>query len=226
MYRHLPSLLPCLALVNACVSTVNIDAEDETRFSSLAASLPIRGEDQLRLRFKATRVDGGFDQRLDGDERIRLDGSSLSGPSEVDGSIDLAYYSIAIGGGRNAGRNSAAGFRTETYFGIAQTRFDLELENDTGRLELNDDTVELYLQYAAFAAISESVDFGFSWAFSLGRDFSGISEIDLLLEIEATEHLLITGGYRWFDYQYDSDDENSNLEVDFRGPFLGIQIPF
>lgn len=226
MFRYVSSLLPCLTLASGCVSTVNIDAEDKTRFSSLAASVPLAGEDNLRLRLQATRVDGSFDQRLEDDELIRIDGTSFTGPDRVDGDIDLAYYSVAFGGSNKARNNTAGGVRTESYFGIAQTRFDLDIENDTRRLELDDDTVELYLQYAAFAAISEKVDFGFSWALTLGRNFSGISEIDLLLEFEAAEHILITGGYRWFDYQFDSNDEDSNLEVDFHGPFLGIRVPF
>jgi len=222
MNARLLSLLPCLGLASACVNTVNIDAEDKTRFSSLAASLPIQGQDNLRLRVKATRVDGSFDQRLDVDKLIRIDNSSFTGPDEVSGELDLTYYSVALGGANRATNQ----FRTETYIGIAQTRFDLNLDNGSSQLRLDDNTVELYLQYAIYAPISESLDFGFSWAVSLGRESSGISEIDLLLEFDAAEHLQITGGYRWFDYQYGTDAEDSNLEVDFEGPFLGIRIPF
>ena len=223
MFRYLPCLLPCLTLASGCVSTVNIDAEDTTRFSNLSASVPINGDENTRLRFRATRVDGSFDQDLEFGERIRLEDSAINGPALVDGELDLAYYSVAIGGGRNFGRE---GFRTETYFGISQTRFDLELESADRRLQAEDDTVEFYMQWAAIAPINESLDFGFSWALSVGREFSGISEIDLFLEYGLAEHLAVTGGYRWFEYQYDSDDYDSNLEVDFRGPFLGIRVPF
>jgi hypothetical protein len=214
-----------MMLASGCVSTVDIDAEDETRFSSLAASIPLQSDDDTRLRFQATRVDGSFDQRLDADERIHLDDSTIYGPQVVDGDLDLAYYSIAIGGGKHYG-SGTGGLRTETYLGISQTRFDLELASTGQRLQAEDDTIEFYVQWAAIAPINDSLDFGFSWALSLGEKFSGISEIDLLLSFDVAEHLTVTGGYRWFEYEYEEDDGDSNLEVDFRGPFLGITVPF
>lgn len=226
MIRNLASLLPCLTLAGGCVSTVNIDAEDTTRFSDFSASLPVNGDLNNRLRFKATRVDGSFDQRLDPDERIRLEDSTFNGPDLVDGDLELTYYSVAIGGGRNYPNTGRGGLRTETYLGISQTSFDLEMQSGNRRLQADDDTVEFYMQWAAIAAINETLDFGFSWALSVGREFSGISEIDLMLEYDVTEHLSITGGYRWFRYEFDSDLDDSNIEVDFRGPFLGIQVPF
>jgi hypothetical protein len=226
MIRHLSSLLPGVILASGCVSTVNIDAEDTSQFSNLGASIPLNGDDNTRLRFKATRVDGSFDQRLDAGERIHLEDSTFDGPDLVDGDLELTYYSIAIGGGKGFDSAGAGGLRTETYFGISQTRFDLEMESGNRRLQADDDTVEFYMQWAAIAPINDSLDFGFSWALSVGREFSGISEIDLMLEFDVAEHLSITGGYRWFEYQYDSGGDDSNLEVDFRGPFLGIRVPF
>ncbi|MGD2171257.1 MAG: hypothetical protein PVJ78_07090 [Gammaproteobacteria bacterium] len=220
MNRLLVALLPGLALVSSCATNVDIDADDRTQFTSLQTSFPL--QDDLRLRLQATRVDGSFSQQLDYTEYIRLDDSSFSGPDEVEGDIELTYYSVAIGGNRAGGDS----FRTETYYGISQTHFDLNLGNDTERLEASDESVEFYLQFATYAAISESADFGFRWALSLGRELSGISEIDLLLEYELAEHLQLTGGYRWFEYNYDPGNEDSNIVVDFNGPFLGIQVPF
>jgi hypothetical protein len=215
-----------MTLASGCAGTVNIDAEDTTGFSDLSASMPLAGDAGTRLRFKATRVDGSFDQRLDAGEHIHLENFTFDGPDLVDGELELTYYSIAIGGGRNYGYSGSEGPRTETYLGISQTSFDLEMESGNRRLQADEDTIEFYAQWLAIAPINDSLDFGFSWALSLGRDFSGISEIELMLEYDAAEHLSITGGYRWFEYNYDSDESDSNIQVDFRGPFIGIRIPF
>ena len=221
MKHYLLGLLPGVTLISSCATNVDIDADDTTQFTTLETSFPLE-DDRLRLRLQATRVDGSFSQQLDYGEYVRLDDASVSGPDELDGDLDLNYYSIAIGGIQGSGDS----FRTETYYGISQTNFDLNVGNDTRRFEVSDETVEFYLQFGIYAAISESADFGFSWALSLGRELSGISEINLLLEYEVAEHLKLTGGYRWFEYNYDSGNEDSNIVVDFKGPFLGLQVPF
>jgi hypothetical protein len=211
-------------LGSACVSTVSVDVEDSVEFPNLEVSIPVGGDAAQRVRVRASRAQGEFRQSLDSDERIFIDNTQISGEAEVEGELELEYYSVAIG--RDGRLENSGGLRTSLYLGIAQTRFDLSLAEGQRKLETSDDTVELYMQVGFFAEIAKSLDFGLTWAASVGRDFSGINEIDLLLEYRLTENLILSGGYRWFTYEYGLADDDSNIEVDFRGPVLGLNLPF
>lgn len=209
-------------LLCGCVSTVTIDVDETSSFSQLEASIPISADKRTRLRLRGARVDGEDSQTLEFDERITAGSSSIFGPAEVDVELDLSYYSIAIGNESDPGDS----LKSSMYLGISQTRFDLTISGDNNRLRSSDDTTEAYLQFGLAAAVTGSLDLGFSAAFSLGRNLSGVSEFDLKLDYRLAENLVLTGGYRWFEYQYGLGDDDSNLEVNFRGPFLGVYLPF
>lgn len=223
MDKRILYLLPCLWINSACVSTVSIDAKDKVSFTELAASVPL-DDDHSRIRFRAARANGDFTQTLQAGNLILINDSSISGPAVVDGEIDLRYYSIAIG--FETADISSSSLRFGYYFGLAQTSFDLTLREGGSTYQADDDTTELYLQYLISGALSENWDLGFSWAFSIGREISGISELDLRLEYEVAKNLSIAGGYRWFDYEYGLGGDESNLSIDFRGPFIGLHFPF
>lgn len=211
-------------LASGCVSTVSIDAEDEVNFPNIDLSFPVGDNAANRVRIRASRAQGEFDQSIDGSERIRVGGADIFGSAEVDGELDLEYYSVAIG--RDDRFETSEGLRSSMYLGISQTRFDLSVSSGPRRLSTHDDTTEFYFQYGFYAEVAKSLDLGLTWAASLGREFSGINEIDLLLEYQLGEHLRLSGGYRWFTYEYGLGDDDSNLEVDFRGPVLGLHLPF
>ena len=210
----------------ACVNVVSIDAEDSVKFANIEVSMPIAAADAMRIRFRGAGTNGEFSQNLDPDKRIEVDGNRIGGPAGVEGEIDLNYYSIAVGRDRHRLGTSSGALHSSYYFGLAQTNFALTLEGRGERFRTSDDTVELYLQYGIYHALSDSLDIGFSWAISLGRELSGISEIDLKMEYELYRQLRINGGYRWFNYSYSRGDYESNLEVDFRGPSIGLNLPF
>ncbi|MDC1286611.1 hypothetical protein N8198_01870 [Gammaproteobacteria bacterium] len=219
-------LLLTTQLTAACVNIVSIDAEDSVEFANIEASAPLSDDDDKRIRFRGASTTGEFSQFVAGDKRIEIDDERLGGPVDVDGEIDLDYFSIAIGWDRFHNGASPGTLRSSYYFGLAQTNFDLALEGAGKRLRASDDTVELYFQVGLHHAHSASLDIGFSWAVSLGRELSGISEIDLQVEYEFYRQLRLSGGYRWFEYSYGLGDDESHLEVDFRGPFLGLNLPF
>lgn len=211
-------------LAAGCVSTVSIDAEDEVSFQNLEISIPAGESSDTRLRLRASRARGDFSQSLDFDETIRVDDTSIRGPAEVDGELDLDYYSVAIG--RDGRFVESGGPWTSMYLGISQTDFDLTVSSGQQQARTRDDTIELYLQLGVHARLAKSLGVGLTWASSFGREFSGISEIDLLLEYQLGRNLRLNGGYRWLTYEYGLGDDESNLEVDFRGPVLGLHVPF
>jgi len=223
-WRYL-TLLPCLGLINACVGPVAIDASDSVEFNDFSVSIPVN-DDSARLRARATRTNGSFDQHLEAGERIGIDNSSIVGPAEVGGDLELDYYSLALGFETTDNTSAPTPLRVGYYLGIAQTEFDLALQSGGNDFAARDGTTELYVQLLLAAPVAKNLDLGFSWAFSLGRDLSGISEFDLGVEYRLLRNLTLAAGYRWFHYQYGLGEDESNLEVDFHGPHLGVYFPF
>ncbi len=170
-------------------------------------------------------MDGSFDQFVASDTRIEADDGSIEGPADVDGDVDLTYFSIAYWS-EYSNDGASGGLDAGYYLGLAQTNFDLEMDSNGRTFEIDDSSVELYLQYVMSLYLQESLQAGLSWALSLGTDFSGIREIDLFLDYEVASQLRIVGGYRWFDYVFEDDSNESGIEVEFRGPFLGLRLPF
>jgi hypothetical protein len=210
----------------ACVNVVSVEIEDEVNFADLEASFPLSESSPSRFRIRATQVSGSFDQNLDSDELVRLDNSRISGPAELTGDIDLTYVSFAFGQDDRTVTLAPGAARQVYFFGIAQTQWDLDVAGGGNQLKASDDTTELYFQYGFFYTVRKSLDLGFTWAASVGDDASGISEIDLKLNYSPHKNLALTAGYRWFDYEYGLGDNDSHIDVDFRGPFLGISLPF
>ncbi len=215
-------LLACLG--NACSSIVNIQVDDRTTFNDFEASMPLPNADDMRLRLRGSRIDGRFSQTIDSGDRINIEGTSISGPAEIDGEYEVTYWSLALGFDNSGidlvpGQPAGAG-----YIGLGQTSFDLSLD-DSGRvLSVDEDEIEIYFQYRFVQALTDSFTFGFAGAAGLTTDFDGSREYELILEYELTRQLILTGGYRWFDYFYFSDESDSDIELDFHGPVLGLKL--
>jgi len=215
-------VLALAVFATGCTNTISINVDDSTDFIQLAGSVPLGEESATRLRFRWAEASGENDQWLDTGEHIRLGSTDIAGPTLVDIDLDLAYYSVAVGGEAELEDR----LKLLAYFGISQTDFDFTLTESGNRTERGDKTTELYIQAGFSRGVAESLDIGLTGAFSLGRDFSGISEIDLTLDYQLLHSLVLSGGYRWFKYEYAIADGDSNLEVDFDGPFIGLYLPF
>lgn len=212
------------SLCGGCASVVSIEAEDTVGFGDIEASMPL-GDDK-RLRFRATRASGDFKQSLDAGERIQIGNSRIDGTAEVDGELDLAYYSLAFGWDRFGDGLTPGTLRQSFYLGVAGTGYDLELTHAGERFRLDDYNAEFYLQYGLSHAFTESLEAGLSWAVSVGPEYSGISEIDIGLDYTLYRQWRISGGYRWLEYSYSRLDGDSDIEIDFHGPYLGITFAY
>ncbi len=225
MFRH-AFLILIIPMTGACVSVVSIDIDDSVSFRNIEASFPLSDGNPGRIRIRGSDVNGELNQFVDSSERIQIDDTIIFGPTDVGGEINLTYFSIAYSWDKIDGELYPGAVRTSFYIGLARTYFDLIVENAGTAFQTDDDTTELYLQYGLYNAVSNSLEIGLTWALSIGRDLSGINEIDLKLDYEFFKQLKITGGYRWFDYAYGLKEGESNIEVDFRGPFIGLNMPF
>ena len=73
--------------------------------------------------------------------------------------------------------------------------------------------------------LTEKINAGVSVAFGRNLDLSGTSEVDVLLNFETGKHMEIEAGYRWFTYDYLSEENDSGVEIDLNGPFIAVNFP-
>lgn len=207
----------------------DIDAEDSVSFSNLEASLPIPEYEHLRIRMRGSKASGAFNQSVPAGDLIRIENTRFFGPVDFSGTTDVTYFSIAIGSDYTRGEYLSGDLRGFNYIGIAQTNLDSTLLITGTTYQVDDITTEFYLQSGLAYSVSKSMEFGLTLAYSANSDTSGVTEVDLKLDYELLKQLRITAGYRWFEYRYKErpvDSDDSDIIVDFAGPFVGLNIPF
>ncbi len=234
MYKAVSRLF-CVAAVfspvfwSGCADNViSIEPEDSVTFTTLEASFPVDKNRKLDLKLRGSRTSGEYSQAVPDGKRILIDDAQIRGPTEVGGTTDLTYASISIGTRHFLldPNDSQQKWHPLLFVGVAQTNMDLTLVHEGATYIISDRTTELYLQWGvAYEFLPAFYGTG-AWAGSLGPDLTGISEIDLTLHYALFEHLEIFGGYRWLKYNYYVEEDESVIHIDFRGPFVGLNLPF
>lgn len=220
----------CVAvLLNGCADNViSIESQDSVTFTTLETSFPISKRSNLEIKLRGSRTSGDYSQGVPDGKMILIDDVQIRGPTSVSGSTDLTYASVAIGNSDIpvGGHDNDDRWRPSVFVGLAQTNMDLVLRHEGNTYQTSDRTTEMYMQWGVLYAFHPSVHGGGSWAASLGPDLTGINEVDLKLHFVLTEHVEIMGGYRWLEYNYYVEEDESIIHVDFRGPFIGLSLPF
>lgn len=223
------------SVLSACTSNViDIHSKDSSSFATLETSVPVSNDDAIRMKLRTSRVDGSYTQTIPGGKMVVIDGEQIHGEADIAGATELSYTSVSFGGSVSLAEgkllNSAAEYvsvpRASFYIGLAQTDMDVSLLYENQSYVFLDKTIELYLQVGAAYPLTPFLDAGIFYAMSSGADLTGISELDLNLDYALHKHLHLTAGYRWFEYNYLVEAQDSSIQVDFRGPFLGLNIPF
>ena len=225
--RYLAYLMPVILLGSCSSNVINIDAKDSATFTTLETSIPLSRDDKVRIKLRASQVNGDYSQTVPVGKRIIIDNVDIQGPADVSGTMDLTYGSVSIGGDDifDGGDALQRKLRTSVFLGVSQTVMDLTLVHEGTTYTTNDRTTELYMQGGMSYGITPSFHAGATYAMSIGPDLTGISEGDLKLDYSLFKHLQIMGGYRWLEYHYLVEEEDSTIKVDFRGPFIGLYIP-
>jgi hypothetical protein len=215
-------------LFNACTgNVVSIESEDSVTFTTLETSFPVYRHGDLRVKLRGSRTAGDYSQAVPDGKMILIGDTQIRGPTEVSGSTDLTYASVSLGtDDMFSAPGTAAKLRGLIYVGIAQTNMDLTLIHEDSTYTANDRTTEMYMQVGMAYEIAPSLYGGGTWAFSAGPDLTGISEIDLKLDYALFKHLEVMGGYRWLKYNYYVEEDESIIHVSFKGPFIGLNVPF
>lgn len=223
------------SLLSGCTSNViDIHSSDSAAFTTLETSVPVSKDDAIRMKLRASRVDGSYTQTIPDGKIIVIDGEQIRGQADVTGATELAYTSVSFGGSvsfaggellNNAGEDVKVP-RASFYIGLAQTEMDVSLLNENRSYLFHDKTIELYLQIGASYPLKPLLDAGIFYAMSIGADLTGISELDIKLDYTLHKHLHLIAGYRSLEYNYLVEEQDSSIQVNFRGPFIGLNLPF
>lgn len=221
-------LAAALVLSGCADNVVSIESEDSVTFTTLETSFPIDKKRKLEIKLRGSRTSGEYSQTVPDGKMILIDDVQIHGPTDVNGSTDLTYASVSIGSNDFfTGTGQAEGkWRPSVFLGVAQTNMDLTLVHAGNTYKTSDRTTEMYMQWGVLYEFYPAFSGGGSWAVSLGPDLTGISEIDLKLHYALFKHLEIMGGYRWLEYNYYVEEDESIIHIDFRGPFVGLSVPF
>lgn len=235
MYKIRLHVLRCMTyflfvlLLAACTSNViSIDSKDSATFTMLETSIPLSKQRNDQIKLRVSRVSGDYNQAVPDGKLILIEDNQIWGPTDINGTTDLTYVSISYGTDELfLGDDILEGkLRSSVHLGLAQTDMDLTLVHQDTTYRISDKSAEFYMQAGLSYAITPSFHGGASYALSIGPDLTGISEFDLKIDFALFKHLQIVGGYRWFEYNYLVEEDDSNIRVEFRGPFVGLNIPF
>lgn len=218
-----------LLLINGCASNViSIDTNDTVTFSTLETSIPLSKQRGDRIKLRGSRASGDYSQSVPDGKMIIIEDTQIHGPTDVSGTTDLTYASISYGTDNILSSNQTGSEKLSfsAYFGVSQTNMDVSLLHEGTTYYTRDRTTEMYFQLGGAYAITPVFNGGLTWASSVGTDFTGINEVDLRFGYELFSHLEVIGGYRWLEYNYLVEEDDSVIRVKFRGPFIGLYIPF
>ena len=136
--------------IAACTRVININVKDEVSFPTFETSFAPSENSKNRIKIRASQASGNFSQTVPNGKVIRIEGTDIAGPTVVQGTTDLTYYSISFGRNvllkrRGSKRNMPSGnFYLIWDAGLAQVGMDLALDNEATRYNASENATEIY----------------------------------------------------------------------------------
>jgi hypothetical protein len=221
--------LPALAVIQlmACSSTnvINLEGSDSTRFKDFQTSFHVSEEDETkRIKFRVSETKGEFSQEIADGKIVEFEDFNLVGPDNVESKADFTMASISYGRIDQVLREK---FFISAFAGVSRTNFDIDMKSASGKsTSVRNRSFEVYVDLGVYREVLPYLNAGLAAAFSRNLTLSGITEWGVFLAFVPYKHLHITGGYRWFKYDYFTEDFDSGIIIELNGPFIGLDIPF
>lgn len=216
-----------LMLLWACSSTnvVNIEGSDSTRFTDLRASFPVSKQDENeRIKIRFTKASGEFSRDIPDGKIVDFEDFQLTGPDHVTAMTDVTTAAVSYGRIGEALRNN---FFMSAFAGISRTNFEIDMESESGLTTgVRNRSFEVYADLGLYHLLAPYLTAGLEAAFSRNLSLSGITEWGAILKFRPSRHMEIIGGYRWFKYDFFSEDYDSGIIVELNGPFIGLDFSF
>ena len=229
LHRFNRRLFTALVLIQlmACSSTnvINLEGSDTTRFKDFQTSFHVSSEDETkRIKIRVSETQGEFSQEIADGKIVEFEDFNLVGPDHVESKADFTMASISYGRIDQVLREK---FFMSAFAGISRTNFEIDMESASGlSTGVRNRSFEVYVDLTIYREVLPYLNAGLSAAFSRNLTLSGITEWQVFLGFVPFKHLQIIGGYRWFKYDYFTDDYDSGIILELNGPFIGLDIPF
>lgn len=224
--RLIVLVTPLIQLV-ACSSTnvINLEGSDTTRFKDVQTSFRVSSEDETqRIKLRLSETKGEFSQDIADGKVVEFENFNLVGPDQVQSKADLTMASISYGRIDQALREK---FFLSAFAGISRTNFEIDMESASGlSTGVRKRSFEVYVDLAIYREVLPYLTGGLAAAFSRNLTLSGVTEWEVFFGFIPYKHIHIIGGYRWFKYDYFTEDYDSGIIVELNGPFIKLDLPF
>ncbi len=224
--RLIALITPLLHLV-ACSSTnvINIEGSDTTRFKDFQTSFRVTSEDETqRVKLRISETKGEFGQDIPEGKIVEFEDFNLVGPDQVQAKTDLTMWSISYGRIDHVLREK---FFMSAFGGISRTNFEVDMESASGlSTGVRKRSFEAYVDLSIYREVLPYLTAGLGAAFSRNLTLSGVTEWEAFFGFIPYKHIHIIGGYRWFKYDYFTEDFDSGIIVELNGPFIKLDLPF
>ena len=219
--------IPALVQLLACSSTnvINLEGSDSTRFKDFQTSFRVSKEDETqRIKFRLTETKGEFGQDIPDGKIVEFEDFNLVGPDNVQSKTDFTMASISYGRIDQVLREK---FYMSAFAGISRTNFEIDMVSASGlSTGVRNRSFEVYADLGIYREVLPYLNAGLAAAFSRNLTLSGVTEWEVFLGFVPYKHIHIVGGYRWFKYDYFTEDYDSGIIVELNGPFIKLDLPF
>jgi len=216
-----------LAHLAACSSTnvINLEGSDTTRFKDLQTSFHVSKVDETkRLKIRISETTGEFSQEIADGKIVEFEDFNLVGPDQVQSKTDLTMASISYGRIDQVIREK---FYMSAFAGISRTNFEIDMESASGKSTgVRNRSFEVYVDLGIYREVLPYLNAGLAAAFSRNLTLSGITEWEVFFGFLPFKQAQIIGGYRWFKYDYFTEDYDSGIIVELNGPFVKLDLSF
>jgi len=224
---HRLLLFAMALMLTACSSTnvINLEGSDSTKFRDFQTSFHVSSEDEAeRIKLRVTETNGEFGQDIPDGKIVEFEDFFLVGPDQVQSKADFTMASISYGRIDQALREK---FFMSAFAGVSRTNFDIDMQSASGlTTSVRNRSFEVYVDLGIYREVLPYLNAGLAAAFSRNLTLSGVTEWQVFLGFIPFKHLQIIGGYRWFKYDYFTEDFDSGIIVELNGPFIGFDLPF
>lgn len=224
---HRLLLFAMALMLTACSSTnvINLEGSDSTKFKDFQTSFHVSSEDEAeRIKFRVTQTNGEFGQDIPDGKIVEFEDFFLVGPDQVQSKADFTMASISYGRIDQVLREK---FFMSAFAGVSRTNFDIDMQSASGlTTSVRNRSFEVYVDLGIYREVLPYLNAGLAAAFSRNLTLSGVTEWQVFLGFIPFKHLQIIGGYRWFKYDYFTEDFDSGIIVELNGPFIGVDLPF
>jgi hypothetical protein len=226
-FHRIIMLVAPLITLTACSSTnvINLEGSDSTRFKDFQTSFHVSSEDETqRVKLRLSETKGEFSQDIADGKIVEFEDFNLVGPDQVESKADLTMASISYGRIDQALREK---FYLSAFAGISRTNFEIDMESASGLITgVRNRSFEVYVDLSIYGEVLPYLSAGLAAAFSRNLTLSGITEWEAFLGFIPYKHIQIIGGYRWFKYDYFTEDFDSGIIIELNGPFIRFYFPF